>query len=223
MTLRLAALAALLAGPFAGPLGAQDGSALPLGLWLPAAVVESYERARLLDGAGNPIAVPGFDPVDMVADACIGRGYGIFPGGVWHPLALDGGAVEWGALCQTAGEGKALCEVMATDVVRAALAPAATPDPALFYALHWTREDPDQITLCTSDFCEPYASCLPLLEDWAGDDPAGRTEVERVRARLQDPIPLIEAGGIDLAARAAEAGVSLRSPQDSDGGRVERR
>ena len=131
--------------------------------------------------------------------------------------------MEWGALCQTSGEGKALCEVMATDVVRAALAPAATPDPALFYALHWTREDPDQITLCTSDFCEPYASCLPLLEDWAGDDPAGRTEVERVRARLQDPIPLIEAGGIDLAARAARAGVSLRSPQDADGGGAERR
>ena len=188
----------------------RDAPSLPRGLWLPAEQVQDLRSTELAgaDGAFEPL--PADELAGAIAQRCLEYGSGLFANGVWHRLALDEAEVGSGMLCQPAGEGRALCEALATDVVENALAPIGTPRPDLFVALRWDAAQLDAMGLCFADQCVAMARCEPLIEAAvAAFGEEGEGELPAVRARLAEPIPLVEAEGIDVLARAREAGADL--------------
>ena len=199
---------------------AQEASQVPYGLWLPAAIARDMRSMQMLDENGEPIEIPGLDGETLVVQACVEQGNGVFANRVWHPLSIDTEGVEGGALCEGVREGEAWCEILATDIVRSALAPAGTPRAEGFFALRWDGEAPETMRACTADGCAEMVACLPLIDAWAEDEPAAAAEVARIRTRIEMSIPLIEADGINVRARAREAGARIAVP---DGGETEER
>ncbi|MER0240144.1 hypothetical protein [Fulvimarina sp. MAC8] len=179
-------------------------------LWLPAKQVEDIAGMQIIEADGSATEFSENEKAQMIASACIEQGFALFQNGVWHPLALDGPPVDAGALCQRTGSNEALCETMTTDIVAEALAPLGTPRESGFFLVRWDDGAPDRMEMCMAGQCTAMTACEPLIEDVAAQfGEAGEAEMARIRQRLAESIPLIEAEGIDVSARAGEAGVDL--------------
>ena len=207
----LALALALLASPAtAQDAATRDAPALPRGLWLPAERVEELSSMELAGADGVFEPLPADEMAGAVAQSCLEDGSGVFANDVWHRLALDEAEVSSGMLCQPAGEGRALCEALSTDIVENALVPVGTPRPELFVALRWETATSEAMELCMAGQCAAMTRCEPLIEAaLAAFGQEGDGALQAVRARLAEPIALIEAETIDVLARAREAGADL--------------